>query len=88
MSTRTIQQIESEIQAMKDANPNWTTNSGVMALITALTNEKNNLFLPPQGIVPFSSVSLYCFVVLYHSAPPSSSFCGIIFWFPRFGTRG
>lgn len=51
MSTRTIQQIESEIQAIKDANPNWITNSGDKALITALTNEKNNLSLPPQGLI-------------------------------------
>ena len=43
MSTRTIADIEADIVALKNANPNWLTNAGVQALITSLTNEKNVL---------------------------------------------
>eukprot|EP01040_Poterioochromonas_malhamensis_P014756 gene14756-16385_t len=80
MSTRTIQQIESEIQAMKDANPNWTTNSGVMALITALTNEKNNLFLPPQAEALSSDLANMCistqsYQITSKGQYTASSFC-------------
>ena len=43
MSTRTIADIEADIVALKNANPNWLTNAGNKALITSLTNEKNEL---------------------------------------------
>ena len=39
MSTRTIADIEADIAAIKNANPNWLTNAGVQALITSLTNQ-------------------------------------------------
>ena len=41
--SRTVAQIETEIQAIKDANPNWVTDAGVKALITELMKEKNLL---------------------------------------------
>jgi hypothetical protein len=55
--SRTLEVIEGEIQAVKDVNPNWMTNSGVMAFITELTREKNSLFAmaTPAGISPFKS---------------------------------
>ena len=40
MSSRTIEVIQSEIEALKNANPHWLTDAGVKALITALINEK------------------------------------------------
>jgi hypothetical protein len=41
--SRTIAQIETEIQAIKDANHNWVTDAGDKALIKSLTDEKNLL---------------------------------------------
>jgi 3',5'-cyclic AMP phosphodiesterase CpdA len=54
-SSRTIPQIEAEIQAIKDANPDWLVNSGDKALITALTIEKNGVIAltAPAGKSPF-----------------------------------
>ena len=46
MSTRTIADIEADIVALKNANPNWLTNVGVQALITSLTNQINVLSAP------------------------------------------
>ena len=43
MSTRTIADIEADIIAVKYANPNWLTNAGVIALITSLTTQINDL---------------------------------------------
>lgn len=55
--SRTLEVIEAEIQAVKDANPNWITNSGVMAFITELTREKNSLtaISTPAGEFTFKS---------------------------------
>jgi hypothetical protein len=41
MSLRTVQTIDAEIQEIKVANPNWMQDRDIIALITALTNEKN-----------------------------------------------
>jgi hypothetical protein len=41
--SRTIAQIETEIQAIKDANHHWVTDAGDKALIKSLTDEKNLL---------------------------------------------
>ena len=41
--SRTVAQIETEIQEIKNANPNWATNPGDKALITALMNRINTL---------------------------------------------
>lgn len=43
MSTRTIAHIEADITAVKTLNPNWLTDAGHKALITAYVNEKNAL---------------------------------------------
>ena len=43
MSTRTIADIEADIIAVKNANPNWLTNAGVIALIMSLTTQINDL---------------------------------------------
>jgi hypothetical protein len=43
MPTRTIADIEADIVALKNANPDWLTNAGVQALITSLTNQINVL---------------------------------------------
>ena len=40
--SRTLEAIEADIQAIKNANPDWVTNAGVMALITELLREKNS----------------------------------------------
>ncbi len=40
---RTVPVIEAEIQAIKEANPHWTNDAGVIALITELMKEKNHL---------------------------------------------
>jgi len=45
MSTRTIADIEAD--TVKTLNPNWLTNAGDKALITAYINEKNALSAPP-----------------------------------------
>jgi len=47
MSTRTIADIEADITAVKTLNPNWLTDGGHTALITAYINEKNALSAPP-----------------------------------------
>ncbi len=39
--SRTAEIIQGEIDKIKADNPNWTTNVGVMALITELIKEKN-----------------------------------------------
>jgi len=41
--SRTVAQIETEIQAIKDANHNWITRADIIALITELMKEKNLL---------------------------------------------
>ena len=41
--SRTVAVIDGEIAGVKAGNVDWMPNSGVMALITALTNEKNQL---------------------------------------------
>jgi len=51
MSTRTIADIEADIAALKNANPNWLTDAGDKALITSLINEKNLLSAPVQQVV-------------------------------------
>jgi len=43
MSARTVEIIDGEIQGIKVANPNWMQDRDIIALITALTNEKNAL---------------------------------------------
>jgi hypothetical protein len=45
--SRTVEAIEADIQAVKDANPDWITNAGVMALITELLREKNSRSVIP-----------------------------------------
>jgi hypothetical protein len=40
---KTVDQIEAEIEAFKNANPGWMTNAGDKALITELTKEKNTI---------------------------------------------
>jgi hypothetical protein len=47
LSTRTIADIEADIIAVKTLNPNWLTDGGDKALITAYINEKNALSAPP-----------------------------------------
>lgn len=42
-SSRNIQQIEADLKAIKDANPDWASNPVDMALITALIVEKNRI---------------------------------------------
>ena len=42
-TTRTPADIEADIVALKNANPDWLTNAGVQALITSLTNQINQL---------------------------------------------
>ena len=41
--SRTVAQIETEIQAIEDANPDWVTRADIIALITELMKEKNLL---------------------------------------------
>ena len=41
--SRTVTIIDGEIAGIKAGNPNWLTDAGDKALITALTNEKNLL---------------------------------------------
>ncbi len=48
--SRTIEQIETEIQAIKEANPDWAGNQIALMAITAFTIEKNNLS-QSRGIV-------------------------------------
>jgi hypothetical protein len=55
-SSRTIPQIEAEIQAIKNANLDWLSNPAVMALITALENRINAL--APAGKVITKSLSI------------------------------
>jgi hypothetical protein len=43
MTARDISTIEADIQAIKNENPNWASNAGVMALMTQLVEEKNIL---------------------------------------------
>ena len=69
MSTRTIAEIEADIAALKNANPNWLTNADVQALITSMTNQINIKLAssaPAPGpvcfIKPFTS---YIFPYLY-----------------------
>ena len=42
--SRTVAQIEAEIQEIKNANPNWATNPGDKALMKSLIDEKNILY--------------------------------------------
>ena len=51
MSSRTVPQIESEIQSIKAANPNWTSDPIDKTLITALINEKNQLLTQGQSFI-------------------------------------
>ncbi len=41
--SRTVAAIDGEIAGIKAGNIDWMTNKVVMVLITALTNEKNQL---------------------------------------------
>ncbi len=41
--SRTVAAIDGEISGIKAGNPNWLADAGDKALITALTNEKNQL---------------------------------------------
>ena len=50
-TTRTIADIEADITAVKTLNPNWLTDGGHTALITAYINEKNALSAPPAPAV-------------------------------------
>jgi hypothetical protein len=43
MTTRDISTIEADIQAIKNKNPNWASNTGVIALMIQLVEEKNIL---------------------------------------------
>ena len=53
MSTRTIEDIEADITAVKTLNPNWLADGGHTALIAAYINEKNALSAPAvQGNFP------------------------------------
>ena len=57
--SRSIAIIEAEIVAIKEANANWMTNAGVMALIAALTNEKNACIIAqPAGKTPNQIISI------------------------------
>ena len=52
--SRTVEAIEAEIQAIKDANPDWITNAGDKALITELMRLLNSrsVILAPAGKSP------------------------------------
>jgi len=52
--SRTLEAIEADIQAIKDANPDWVTNAGDKALMTELMREKNSrsVILAPAGKSP------------------------------------
>ena len=52
--SRTLEAIEAEIQAIKDANPDWITNAGDKALITELMRLLNSrsVILAPAGKSP------------------------------------
>ena len=54
--SRTVVEIETEIQAVKDANRNWVTDIGDKALITELTKEKNNISSTGQLILFFDVI--------------------------------
>lgn len=41
--SRSIIDVEAEIKAIKDANPNWITNAVDKALVTELMKERNNM---------------------------------------------
>jgi hypothetical protein len=41
----TIQNIDTDIATVKNLNPNWATEPVVLAILTALLNEKNALTL-------------------------------------------
>lgn len=41
--SRTVALIDGEVSGTKAGNPNWLADAGDKALITALTNEKNQL---------------------------------------------
>lgn len=58
----TVESIEADIAAIKKANPNWLTDPGIRALITALINEKIQL----QVVAP-SPVAEKCIFVV---SPP------------------
>ena len=45
--SRTLEAIEADIQAIKDANPDWVTNAGDKALMTELMREKNSRSVIP-----------------------------------------
>ena len=46
---RTIQQIEADIAAVKDNNPDWITNTAALISIAAYTNERTQLQAQSQG---------------------------------------
>jgi hypothetical protein len=41
--SKTVAEIEIEIQAIKVANPDWITRPDIIALITEFMKEKNNI---------------------------------------------
>ena len=45
--SRTLEAIEADIQAVKDANPTWFKDAGDKMLIRSFTDEKNSRTLIP-----------------------------------------
>ena len=58
--SRTLADIEAEIQVVKDANPGWMTNHGVMAFIVELLREQNSctVIAASAGKSPSNIVSI------------------------------
>jgi hypothetical protein len=58
--SRTFEAVEAEIQAVKDANPNWITNAIIMGYLTELMREKNSrIVIPaPAGKSPSNVISI------------------------------
>jgi len=50
--SRTLEAIEADIQAVKDANPTWFKDAGDKMLIRSFTDEKNSRTLIPEGKSP------------------------------------
>ena len=94
--SRTVAVIDGEIAGVKAGNVDWMANSGVMALITALTNEKNqlsecnnsdfmlliNIFL--NFLMDFSFcefILMIIFIYLNFSSPCSiPATCSCVYW--------
>jgi len=86
MSTRTIADIEADIAALKNANPNWLTNAGDKALITSLTNEKN-LLSAPAPVAPHDWTGSVFFVFLDTNIPVTSATTRVLSSQHHGGTR-